>query len=259
MQKIAAEMNLSETAFVVSPNDDYSKDNSFGLRWFTPTNEVPLCGHATLASASTIFNVAKNPSSSITFSTLSGDLHAHRSEGYIVLDFPLNPPGELSEEEQTLADNLYEKILDLKKGDIQETVISRQTKKLLIRMQPSFTREDLEALKPTITAMLASHDGSIIKGVIVTVQPTQDSQYDFLSRYFAPWNGINEDPVTGSAHTVLAAYWKTQLGKTKMLGRQCSKRGGDVLVTVRDDGRVNIAGKTNVFLKGSICMPTPDC
>jgi len=137
---------------------------------------------------------------------------------------------------------------------VDEVLVARRAKKLLIRMKPGFSEEDLKALNPDFSAMKSSHDGSVIKGIIVTTQG--ENQYDFFSRYFAPWNGINEDPVTGSAHTVLAPYWSAVTKKQKMLARQCSKRGGDVTVTVRSHDRIDIAGKAQVVLKGSLLLPS---
>ncbi|XP_069124409.1 phenazine biosynthesis-like domain-containing protein isoform X2 [Argopecten irradians] len=248
MQKIAAEMNLSETAYIqgVDGNDcDYKNGDRFSLRWFTPTNEVPLCGHATMASAAVIFFVCDNPSPSVTFQTLSGDLIVQRQGTGITMNFPLNTP---------------QPELVIKKDLIDSVHYSSTTKKLLVRLKDTCTRDDLERIKPDITNFQSVESSGRIRGVIVTVKgddPQGDKAqktYDFLSRYFAPWNGIPEDPVTGSAHTVLAGYWSGILGKKTMNARQCSARGGDVTVHIRDDGRVDLTGEATVVLRGSLTI-----
>ncbi|CAH1246914.1 PBLD [Branchiostoma lanceolatum] len=255
-QKIAAEMNLSETAYLrkLNSDDDFSSSSKFGLRWFTPTNEVALCGHATLASAATLFYMMKNPSPQLTFQTLSGDLFARREGDFISLDLPENKTQPLDREP-------YSQLLKIVVGDltIQDLQVSHTAKKLVVRLQDG-TRQTLESLRPDTVAMLAAHTQDIIRGVIVTVKGSvengcvdnQGVMYDFISRYFAPWNGIAEDPVTGSAHTVLASYWAKELGKTEFYARQCSARGGDLKVRLREDGRVDVAGKATVVLQGMI-------
>ncbi|XP_035669651.1 phenazine biosynthesis-like domain-containing protein isoform X3 [Branchiostoma floridae] len=236
-QKIAAEMNLSETAYLrkLNPGDDFSSSSKFGLRWFTPTNEVALCGHATLASAATLFYMMKNPSSQLTFQTLSGDLFARREGDFISLDLPENKSQPQDKE-------TYSQLLQIEYSILNSC------------------RQTLESLRPDTASMLAAHTQDIIRGVIVTVKGSLENgcvdnhgeMYDFISRYFAPWNGIPEDPVTGSAHTVLASYWAKELGKTEFYARQCSARGGDLKVRLREDGRVDVAGKATVVLQGMI-------
>ncbi|XP_033746353.1 phenazine biosynthesis-like domain-containing protein [Pecten maximus] len=254
MQKIAAEMNLSETAYIqgVDGGDcDFEHGDRFGLRWFTPTNEVPLCGHATMASAAVIFFVCDNPSPKVTFQTLSGDLVVQRQGRGITMNFPLNTP-QLENFESV------EKLLNLviKKELIDSVHYSSDTKKLLVRLNDTCSRDDLESIRPDITNFQNVESSGRIRGVIVTVKgdngkaDKQQNTYDFLSRYFAPWNGIREDPVTGSAHTVLAGYWSGVLEKKTMHARQCSARGGDVTVHIRDDGRVDLTGEAAVVLRG---------
>ncbi|XP_035670580.1 phenazine biosynthesis-like domain-containing protein isoform X11 [Branchiostoma floridae] len=227
-QKIAAEMNLSETAYLrkLNPGDDFSSSSKFGLRWFTPTNEVALCGHATLASAATLFYMMKNPSSQLTFQTLSGDLFARREGDFISLDLPENKSQPQDKE-------TYSQLLQIVVGDlpVQDLFVSHTAKKLVVRLQDGTTRQTLESLRPDTASMLAAHTQDIIRGVIVTVK---------------------EDPVTGSAHTVLASYWAKELGKTEFYARQCSARGGDLKVRLREDGRVDVAGKATVVLQGMI-------
>jgi len=247
-QKIAAEMNISETAFVTKINgNDFKTGNTFGLRWFTPTNEVPLCGHATLASAKALFAVAGNTNSIIEFSTLSGILKARRDGDKVVLDLPLNPPSPCGPAQFALL--VKEVTQNLPVADLQ---LSETTKKLLIRLQDSVTREQLEELTPNTDRMMQLETSGQVKGVIVTVLSA--SRYNFISRYFAPWNGISEDPVTGSAHTVLGPYWAARLGSKSLTARQCSPRGGDLNLRIRDDGRIDVAGSAVLVLEGTITV-----
>lgn len=257
LQKIAAEMNLSETAFVqpASANQSFTKGSVFNLRWFTPTNEVSLCGHATIASAAVLFFVLDNRSSKIIFETKSGSLITQRKNNSISMDFPLNRP--LQQDKDEYADLLK---LVVPFDWMHSVHHSPTTKKLLVRLTDDKTRSDLENLKPEISKMVSTENSGKVKGVIVTVDGQTDVKnggvrYDFLSRYFAPWNGIPEDPVTGSAHTVLAAYWSVVHNKTELYGRQCSPRGGDLTMIVRDnDVRVDLSGKAKVVLKGRLVV-----
>ena len=253
LQAIASEMNQAETAFLVSTNDNYKDGSNFGLRWFTPTNEVPLCGHATLASAAALFEVAGNSNSKITFSTLSGDLYATKDgNGFIDMDLPLNEPLKVSA-------SAYRDINAAVLGDmssvLNEVWLSKSAKKLLLKMKTGFSLAQLCSINPNFSKMLSLHDGSEFKGVIVTADARDSETHDFYSRYFAPWNGIPEDHVTGSAHTVLAPFWFKITKKREMLGRQCSKRGGNVKVKLRGDGRVDVGGRATVVMKGTFSFP----
>lgn len=259
LQKLASEMNLSETAYVspvkgaeIAGGEDAWAENGerFSLRWFTPTNEVALCGHATLATAHVLFHHLGNKNKQIQFETMSGVLLARKSGENIVLDFPANPPEELHPTLKADLANLVKALV----GDmvLKELRISHKTKKLLLRLDDSYTRQDLESLCPDTGVLLSLHDGSVIKGVIVSLRGLlslkeekeeeekknvgklqTEKQYHILSRYFAPWNGIPEDPVTG---------------------RQCSPRGGDIDVNIRDDGRVDLAGKATTVIQGQISI-----
>lgn len=151
-------------------------------------------------------------------------------------------------------DKLLEVVLGTYRDKVKNIALSPTVKKLVVQMEDDFTESDLMTISPDFTEMKKVHDGSKAKGIIVTVKG--DGSYDFFSRYFAPWNGINEDPVTGSAHTVLAPYWANILKKTQMNARQCSKRGGDVTVTLREDDRVDITGHATIIVKGKINVPT---
>ncbi|XP_073251178.1 phenazine biosynthesis-like domain-containing protein [Porites lutea] len=263
LQKIAQEMNLSDTGFILEKNsqDTYSQSTCFGLRWFTPTCEVPLCGHATLASAAVLFNCLGNPNKEVTFETLSGNLKARKEGSSICLDFPLNPcePWPLSGEDPSITKLIRAVVGDLA---VKELEYNKTTNNLLLCLQPSFTRKDLEGFCPDFQAMTSAHSAGIVRGVIVTLQGTESNGcvdttgavYDFISRYFAPWRGVPEDPVTGSAHTVLASYWSTRLKKTDLYARQCSSRGGELTIHVREDNRVDITGQVVLVLQGSLYL-----
>jgi len=246
-QQIAKEMNISETAFVskLSASQDFQKDNRFGLRWFTPTNEVPLCGHATLATAAVLF-ANGNCSEVLEFETLSGVLYARRGSR-ITLDLPVNQPAPTD-----LSRNLVKAVI----GDIpfQDVQFSQTTKKLLIRLKDGTDRSVLESISPVQGELFAASPlGGPVGGVIVTLLGT--APYHFYSRYFAPWNGILEDPVCGSAHTVLAPYWGKVLGKKELFAYQCSRRGGELWLTLREDGRLDLAGHACLILRGRITIP----
>ncbi|KAI1894614.1 hypothetical protein AGOR_G00117580 [Albula goreensis] len=252
-QKIAAEMNLSETAFIVKVKsaDDFISGSRFGLRWFTPTNEVPLCGHATLASAAVLFYQKKNQNSVLVFETLSGELCVRLCEDSIIMDFPLHKP--VPQDPAGVQGIIKATVGDLSVQDVHYCSV---TKKLLIRLSDSCDRSLLTSLQPDSLNLLHSDSSGRVKGVIVTAKgaPTVQPGYDFFSRYFAPWNGIPEDPVTGSAHTVLAGYWSEKLDKKRMLAFQCSGRGGELGLELRDDGRVDISGHAVIILQGTLTL-----
>lgn len=211
MQQIAEQMNLSETAFVTR-----WADGDFGLRWFTPVAEVKLCGHATLASA----HVLDLPR--MTFHTLSGPLHAEKVDGRIALDFPAR---------QVVAD------AGPTFGVAGERFVADEDLLVLT--------DDVEAAQPDLAALKEAG----VRGLIVT-GPGRDG-FDVFSRFFAPAYGIDEDPVTGSAHCAIATFWADRLGKHKLRCRQCSARGG--VLDVRLDGeRVRLTGSARTSLTGTL-------
>lgn len=222
MQAIAREMNVSETAFVKAKSE-----GGFDLRWFTPTKEVELCGHATLASAHILWQRGHlQPDQTATFSTQSGDLHCRRAEkNRIVMDFPIELATPCVPSD------------DLVKGlgaDGDRHLVNRLHYMVVLRDAAT-----LRDLRPDFTK-LSRLDR---RGVIVT-SPSDDSRFDFLSRYFVPKLGINEDPVTGSAHCSLGPYWAEKLHKNDLMGYQASQRGGIVGVKVRAaDQRVDLIGE----------------
>ncbi|XP_051945360.1 LOW QUALITY PROTEIN: phenazine biosynthesis-like domain-containing protein [Xyrauchen texanus] len=249
-QNIAAEMNLSETAFITRQDSlDFSSGARFGLRWFTPKNEVALCGHATLASAAVLFYLKNNVNPVLVFETMSGELHVRQHGESLIMDFPLNKPKPQDQPE--IKDLLKAAVGDL---PIHDVYYCATTKKLMVRLADTCNRSELTSLKPEAEALLKNESTGKIRGVIVTIKgaPTEQPGYDFFSRYFAPWVGVPEDPVTGSAHTVLAGYWSEKLGKKKMLAYQCSSRGGELVLEIRDDGRLDISGRAQLILQGTL-------
>ncbi|GAB3917300.1 PhzF family phenazine biosynthesis protein [Larkinella terrae] len=230
LQAIAAEVNLSETAFL------WPADNGYRLRWFTPTVEVALCGHATLASASVLWETGRaSRKSPIRFQTLSGELVAHPgSENWIELDFPARFGKSV-----TLPDGLCQAL------GIEPVPALFMEDRYLIELA---TEEQVRNLKPDFKA-LSPYDH-----VIVTSRATADSPYDFVSRFFTTRAGIDEDPVTGSAHCCLATYWAEKLGKTEFLAYQASERGG-VLKVRLEGNRVRLTGQTVTLIEGTFRIP----
>lgn len=230
LQNIAREMAVSETAFLFPEADGYR------LRWFTPTVEVDLCGHATLASAHVLYESGVLPrGQQAKFLTRSGVLTADEEDGWIRLDFPSTPPTVAA------APPMFDEAL----GSVELTYIGKNVFDYMAEVESEAV---VRALKPKFT-LLELLD---TRGVIVTAR-ADDKQYDFVSRYFAPAVGIPEDPVTGSAHCCLAPYWADKLNKNEMVGYQASPRGGVVKVAVRDD-RVLLYGKAVTVLRGELSM-----
>lgn len=264
MLAVAAQMNLSETAFVTpsakSANATFEECSHFDLRWFTPTVEVNLCGHATMATAAALAQAVGNSSEVLKFDTLSGELRVSISgNGSLELDLPSNPPESIEAVDVKLRPQLAAAALSIGEvitGEDQPLhtfEYSTSTKKLLVRLGD---RQAIEALDKDLPArLLSAHDGSVVKGVIVTASDCLDEEVDFVSRYFAPWVGIGEDPVTGSAHTVLAPYWSaTPLRGPEFRASQLSARGGDL--RVRDEGsRVVLAGRAAVVSRCELVLP----
>lgn len=240
LQSIAAEMNLSETAFL-SPLErkSFKEASIFSLRWFTPKVEVPLCGHATLATAAVLFYDIGISINEITFETRSGKLIAKRDKNGILLNFPIDELIPVSPPKALL------KAIGI--VDCQSVKYAKRTKQLLIHL-PS--EEAVKNLKPSIELMCSADTNENICGVIVTSRGHQP--YDFVSRYFAPWVGVNEDPVTGLAHTILAPYWSKILGKREMLAYQSSPRGGELIVRLGSNDRVDLIGNAVIVLKGKL-------
>jgi PhzF family phenazine biosynthesis protein len=226
MQNIAMENNLAETAFFVN------KDDQFAIRWFTPLVEVDLCGHATLASAHVIFNHLNWNRSSISFMSRSGLLIVTRNGDLITLNFPSDDVHTADPPEGLLA-SLNIKPLETYAGKTDFMIVLS-------------SQREVELLDPDFSLMKKSGG----RGVIVTAK---GDEVDFVSRFFAPQVGVDEDPVTGSAHTTLIPYWSKQLGKSDLTALQLSKRKGCILCKYKGD-RVEITGKAITYLTGQIVI-----
>ncbi len=223
MQAIAAENNLPETAFFVASGEE------FELRWFTPTVEVDLCGHATLAAAWVLFHRLGYGKESIQFQTRSGSLSVTRDGDLLALDFPSRPPE---------ACGVHTDLLRAL-GRVPVNVLAARDYLVVYANE-----DEVRALKPDM-ALLVNVDRF---AVIVTAPGTSA---DFVSRFFAPARGIPEDPVTGSAHCTLIPYWSERLGRKKLHARQISARGGELFCEDRGE-RVSIAGRSALFMEGQI-------
>ena len=225
MQNVAAEMNLSETAFLLPRDGDYS------LRWFTPAAEVKLCGHATLASAHALYQ--EHGLTSARFHTLSGVLTATRDGEWIELDFPARA-SEQVEPPDGLLDSL---------GLHEVRYVGRNVDDYVIELA---SEDEVRAIRPDFKRL-----GTIpVRGVIVT---GASKDYDFVSRFFGPAVGVDEDPVTGSAHCALTPYWSAKLGKSEMLAYQASARGGEIRVRL-DGDRVKLRGHAVTVLRGDLVV-----
>jgi PhzF family phenazine biosynthesis protein len=242
LQSIASEMNLSETAFPYPLEKKSLKETRiFSLRWFTPTTEVPLCGHATLATAAVLFYDIGISAEHLIFKTKSGELSAKKDAKGICLNFPSNEP--------TKTDAPKELIDALGVADFKNAAYSERTKSLLIHL---FSEEEVKDLRPNYELMRTAKAKEEIKGIIVTARGKPPC--DFVSRFFAPWLGINEDPVTGAAHTVLTPYWSKILQKKEMSAFQASQRGGELTVRLRSNDRVDLVGNAVIVSKGELYL-----
>lgn len=225
LQAIAAENNLAETAFLVAEGGDYR------IRWFTPTTEVPLCGHATLASAAVVMERLENGRRKVIFHSASGPLTVRRTELGYLMDFPvrtsekISPPSGLSEA----------------LGEVPLEVFDDTFNYLALLRSDQVVRE----LAPDIAALTRLDR----KGVVVTAPG--DGIYDFVSRYFAPAKGIPEDPVTGGAHCGLVPIWSNRLGKTVFRAYQASRRGGEIICRLAGN-RVELEGSCVFYLEGTV-------
>ncbi len=222
---IAAENNLSETAFLVP------KERGFHIRWFTPVREVDLCGHATLASAHLLYNVLGFAGDRIALDSRSGPLAVTHRDGLIELDFPASPPQPC--ETPPIVSRAFGLVpVETHKSGDYLVLFDRE--------------EDVRALRPDFSVLMSTG----ARGVIATAP---GSGVDFVSRFFAPAYGIDEDPVTGSAHCTLVPFWAEKLGRTRLRARQISPRGGELWCELRGD-RVLIAGRAVLYSEGAILL-----
>lgn len=225
MQNIAAEMNLSETAFI------FKTGNRYSLRWFTPETEMPLCGHATLASAHLLYELGLEKSSKkIYFDTLSGELIVYKETNLIVMNFPVSEIGT----EQLSIERIKESF------KITPVSVYLNGNRYLIELE---NEQSLIDLNPDFSKLEKDY------GYIVTAK---SEKYDFVSRFFAPYVGIQEDPVTGSAHCMLVPYWAKKMGKIKFKAYQASKRGGELFCELIEGGRLLIKGSAVTLLEGNM-------
>jgi len=243
MQSIALEMNLSETAFCVPQgNSGFDTAEKFDLRWFTPAVEVNLCGHATLATAKILFDEYGNRSKVLHFFTKSGELVVSKEGGKLRMNFPCDP----SDEADIPADAL--KALGI--VNPVHTASSKNMKMKLIEVEGA---EVVKNLKPNFGDLKAIGDKFENGGFLITSRWGEDG-FDIISRFFAPVYGIDEDPVTGAAHTVLGPYWTSRLGKDKIISYQASARGGEVEVVVKGD-RVDLIGDAVIVMRAEMTIP----
>lgn len=225
MLAVAAENNLAETAFLVPDGEDWR------LRWFTPAVEVPLCGHATLASAAVVMERLQPGRETVVFHTASGPLTVRRAGDAYIMDFPARPSEKIAPP-AGLAQAL---------GVVPAAVYANAFNYMAVLE----SAEAVRGLTPDMAGVAAMDR----PGVIVTAPG--DGPYDFVSRYFAPAKGIPEDPVTGAAHCMLAPYWAGRLARTDFRAFQASKRGGEMLVRLRG-GRVELEGACVFYLEGDV-------
>lgn len=226
MQSVAAEMNLSETAFLIQ------KEDGFSLRWFTPEAEVDLCGHATLASAHLLWEANITDEDKIKFFTKSGELSATKNDTWIELNFPLEPAEEIASP-QILKDCFK----------VPFKYVGKNRMDYIVEVEDE---EVVRCLKPDI-ALLNTME---TRGVIVTAK-SHEPDVDFVSRFFCPSIGVNEDPVTGSAHCCLGPYWQEKLGKDRFTAKQLSARGGLLKLNVLSE-RILIYGQAVTTLTGEL-------
>lgn len=228
LQAVAREMNLSETSFV------WTMDDGFKLRWFTPTVEVDLCGHATLAAAHVLWEESLlPPNRTAVFHTRSGRLTAEQKDHWIEMDFPADPTSPAKE-----PDGL---------GAALGVTLQEVEKAKVYYVAQVATEEALRGMQPDFQALL----NASVFGIAVTCRAETSDTYDFLSRFFAPAAGIDEDPVTGSAHATLASYWAPRLGKHSFSAYQASARGGAVRVRL-DNDRAMIAGQAVTVMRSEL-------
>lgn len=227
MQSIAQENNLSETAFFVPKGD------GFHIRWFTPTSEVALCGHATMAAAYALFNSLGYKKDKIEFESRSGILKVTKDNDWLVMDFPTQPP---------ISCDIPKEIIEAFDATPIECLKSEDF--IVV-----FDHEiDIESAKPDLGKLVKLD----LRGVIITAKSTH---YDFVARFFAPKFGIPEDPVTGSAYTQLVPYWASKIDSKRFKAKQVSSRGGELTCEIADD-RVLISGKAVQYLEGKIIIQT---
>ena len=232
MQDVAREMNLSETAFLVPRSA-----SDFDLRWFTPTVEVDLCGHATLASAHVLWEDKHTDEDLLTFHTRSGALTATRDDPWIEMDFPSRPP---------IVGDVPSEVVETIGGEPIVTARGNVGGGMSGYFLEYASEDEVRALRPEFSRL-----GRIEDAYVLVTAPASMDGYDFVSRFFATAAGIDEDPVTGSAHCTLGPWWQEKLSKDELMGFQCSARGGTVRVRPRGE-RVLLGGRAVTVLRGEL-------
>lgn len=236
MQSVAKELGLSETAFI----SEIKEENKYSIRYFSPKMEIPLCGHATLAASKVMFEKIEELSNLHFVNIQELDLLIEKKGEDIQMRFPIYSTENQSPPKALLNALGIEEVLN--------SVYNSETNILLLEIDNS---KELANLKPDFIQLMESHDS--INGVLVTA-PSSKSNYDFESRYFWPWSGTNEDPVTGGTHTFLAKYWGTRLVKTKMNSFQCSERTGFMEVELISETELTIKSKAQIVFKGKLII-----
>ncbi|DBB03764.1 hypothetical protein WJX82_003125 [Trebouxia sp. C0006] len=264
LQQIAAELKQPATCFVslLTEGDSFQASSRFGLRWFSPSSqELPLCGHGTLATAAALVQGEGNQQDTLHFETLGGQLSVQSmsSETSSLPTIQITLPKSDSSMQLPNGLKLSNESLKMVMGSlaIKEILYSSKVRNALVVLADGTTRKQLESLQPDMDRMVSELDTEQLNGVMVTCQGDREP-YHFLSRYFAPWIGVGEDAVTGSAHTALGPYWATHLSMIgqPMTARQCSQRGGDLQVTVNEGcDKVVIASQAVIVSRGELCLP----
>lgn len=246
MQAIAREFNHSETAFIVKGPARENKNQCaiYALRWFTPEMEINLSGHATLAASKVLHDEYGIENSCIIYDTSLGEIETRKIGEDIVLNLPMDDYALLDPSEQILwylgINNYHRSVYS---NLLKILIIEVDDEKSVLRLKPDYDK-------------LRNIDLDIdLGGICVTCRRTVEGDYDFASRYFNPWIGVNEDPITGSVHTVLALYWSRMLRKTHLIAWQCSHRPGLLILDVLADKRVEITGRAYVISEGHIRLP----
>ena len=232
MQSIARELGFSETAFVRA----LSEEGGYAIRYFSPVMEIPLCGHATLAASKVVFLLNGNLERIHFITHEKLDLYIDKSGEEMVMQFPVY--------ETEAADAPASLVEALGLSQVSNCVFNKETNILMLEIEDV---NELRSLKPDQQTLISAHSG--IHGVLVTAVSDQE-EVDFESRYFWPWSGTLEDPVTGGTHTFMALYWSRKLGKREMKSFQCSERTGSMTVTIRDENTLLIKGSAVVVFEG---------
>ncbi|KAE9550111.1 hypothetical protein FO519_006671 [Halicephalobus sp. NKZ332] len=271
-QKIGAEFNLSETSFSIPlDGDSWKTAKTFSLRWFTPTLEIELCGHATLATAHVIFNEIGNENEELVFTTMSGELRVKKAAKRLIMNFPAYYKTENFSTKRFKFNNepinpLLDEIVDILVPHLNpvQACLYTETGKLLLVLDSETTKDEFMSIKHNGDKLLQIHDGSKIRGIVVTMSPkdakkqgfvdSEGKPYDYISRFFVPWAGINEDPATGSAQCVLGPFWSKEKNSSGSFYAFQSHpgRGAQFKISFPTPGRINVEGESVTILRGEI-------